>query len=166
VVEEGLSGRTTVWDDPIEGDKNGKAQLPAILATHNPIDLVIIMLGTNDLKLRFSVPAYDIASGAGVLVDLVNKSGCGPNNGAPQTLLIAPPPIAKLSEYAAMFEGAKAKSELFAQEYRRVADLKGCHFLNAGSVIVSSETDGIHFDAAEHVKLGKAVADKVLQILA
>ena len=165
VNEEGLSGRTTVWDDPIEGDKNGKAQLLAILATHNPIDLVIIMLGTNDLKMRFSVPAYDIASGAGVLVDIVNRSACGPNGGAPQTLLIAPPPIAKLSGFAAMFEGADAKSKLFAQEYRRVAELKGCHFLDAGSVIVSSDTDGIHFDAAEHVKLGHAVARKVLEIL-
>jgi lysophospholipase L1-like esterase len=165
VIEEGLSGRTTVWDDPIEGDKNGKAQLPAILATHNPIDLVIIMLGTNDLKMRFSVPAYDIASGAGVLVDIVNKSATGLNGAASQTLLMAPPPVAKLSGFAAMFEGAAAKSKLFAQEYGRVAQLMGCHFFDAGSVIVSSDTDGIHFDAAEHVKLGHAVTDKVREIL-
>jgi lysophospholipase L1-like esterase len=165
VVEEGLNGRTTVWDDPIEGHKNGKTQLPSILVSHHPFDLIIIMLGTNDLKMRFSVPAYDIASGAGVLVDLVNQSGCGPNGGAPQTLLMAPPPIAKLTGFAAMFEGAAAKSKLFAQEYARVAQLKGCHFFNAGSVIVSSDADGIHFDAAEHVKFGKAVAAKVKEIL-
>jgi lysophospholipase L1-like esterase len=165
VVEEGLSGRTTVWDDPIEGDKNGKVQLPSILYSHRPLDLVVIMLGTNDLKMRFSVPAYDIASGAGTLVDIVNKSGCGPNNSAPQVLLMAPPPIAKLTGFAAMFEGADAKSKLFAQEYARVAQIKGCHFLDAGSVIVSSDQDGIHFDASEHIKLGHAVAEKVSQIL-
>lgn len=165
VVEEGLSGRTTVWDDPIEGDKNGKTQLPSVLYTHHPIDLVMIMLGTNDLKMRFSVPAYDIASGAGVLVDLINISGSGPNGGAPQALLIAPPPIATLTEFAAMFEGADAKSKLFAQEYSRVAKVMGCHFLDAGATIVSSEQDGIHFDAPEHGKLGRAVAAKVREIL-
>ena len=166
VVEEGLSGRTTVWDDPIEGDKNGKTQLPPILYTHRPLDLVVIMLGTNDLKMRFSVPAYDIANGAGVLVDIVNKSGCGPNGSAPQVLLVAPPPVATLKGFfAAIFEGAAAKSKLFAQEYARVAQEKGCHFLDAGSVIVSSEQDGIHLDAPEHGKLGRAVAAKVREIL-
>jgi lysophospholipase L1-like esterase len=165
VVEEGLSGRTTVWDDPIEGDKNGKTQLPSVLYTHHPVELVIIMLGTNDLKMRFSVPAWDIASGAGVLVDLVKGSGCGPNGSAPQVLLIAPPPIATLTGFTAMFEGADAKSKLFAQEYGRVAKLKGCHFLDASTVIVSSEQDGIHLDASEHGKLGRAVANRVREIL-
>jgi len=165
VIEEGLNGRTTVWDDPIEGNKNGKTQLPSLLESHRPFDLIIIMLGTNDLKMRFSVPAFDIASGAGVLIDMVNKSASGPNGSAPQTLLMAPPPIAKLSYLAAMFEGAQAKSKLFAQEYQRVAQEKGCHFLNAGSVIVSSDADGIHFDAAEHIKLANAVAAKVRHIL-
>jgi lysophospholipase L1-like esterase len=165
VIEEGLNGRTTVWDDPIEGNKNGKTQLPSILLSHHPFELIIIMLGTNDLKMRFSVPAYDIAGGAGVLVDIVNQSGCGPNGGAPQVLLMAPPPIAKLTEFAPMFEGGDAKSKLFAQEYARVAQLKGCHFFNAGSVIVASDADGIHFDASEHIKLGKAVAAEVRKIL-
>src|SRR4051812_30334513 len=132
VIEEGLNGRTTVWDDPIEGNKNGKAQLPSILETHRPFDLIIIMLGTNDLKMRFSVPAFDIALGAGVLIDIVNQSGSGPNGSAPQILLMAPPPLAKLSFLAAMFEGGAAKSKLLAQEYERVAQLKGCHFFNTG----------------------------------
>lgn len=165
VIEEGLNGRTTVWEDPIEGHKNGKAQLPSILVSHHPFDLIIIMLGTNDLKKRFSVPACDIADGAGVLVDIVKQSGCGPNGGAPQVLLMAPPPVAKLTGFAAMFEGADAKSQLFAQEYARVAKLKGCHFFNAGAVIVSSDADGIHFDGSEHIKLGHAVAEKVREIL-
>jgi lysophospholipase L1-like esterase len=165
VIEEGLNGRTTVWEDPIERHKNGSAQLPSILLSHHPFDLIIIMLGTNDLKMRFSVPARDIAAGAGVLVDLVNQSDCGPNGGAPQTLLMAPPPVVVLSQYADMLAGAEAKSKLFAKEYARVAELKGCHFLDAGSIIVSSEVDGVHFDASEHVKLGHAVAAKVRQIL-
>ena len=72
VIEEGLNGRTTVWDDPIELDKNGATYLRPCIQTHKPLDFVIIMLGTNDLKTRFSLPAYDIASGAGVLVDIVD----------------------------------------------------------------------------------------------
>ena len=73
VIEEGLGGRTTVWDDPIEGYKNGQTYLIPCLASHAPLDLVILMLGTNDLKTRFSVSAFDIAAGARVLVDVVQR---------------------------------------------------------------------------------------------
>ena len=114
IVEEGLGGRTTIWDDPIEEWRNGKTYLLPCLWSHRPIDLVTIMLGTNDLKERFSVSAYDIAAGAGVIVDLTLRSGAGPNGGAPQVLLMAPPVIVKLTDYAEMFEDAQAKSMKFA----------------------------------------------------
>jgi lysophospholipase L1-like esterase len=165
VVAEGLNGRTTVWDDPIEGYKNGKEQLIPILTSHKPLDLVIIMLGTNDLKRRFGLGAYDIAEGAGTLVEMVQKSDCGPQKRPPQVLLMAPPPIAKLTEYAEMFEGAEAKSRRFGEHYRRVAQECGCAFLDAGQVIISSDLDGIHFDVEEHKKLGLAVAARVREIL-
>ena len=158
VIEEGLNGRTTVWDDPIEGYKNGKEYLIPCLETHKPIDLVVIMLGTNDLKMRFSVSAFDIANGAGVLVDVVQKSATGPGDNAPQVLLLAPPPVARLTDFAEMFSGAEEKAERFAAHYRRVAQEKGCAFLDTGKVIVSSNLDGIHFEPGEHQKLGVAVA--------
>jgi lysophospholipase L1-like esterase len=88
IIEEGLCGRTTVWDDPIEGYKSGKEYLIPCLETHKPIDLVVIMLGTNDLKRRFSLSALDIANGAGVLVDIVLKSSAGPDEGAPKVLVL------------------------------------------------------------------------------
>ena len=165
VVEEGLNGRTTVWDDPIEGYKNGKEQLIPCLTSHKPIDLVTIMLGTNDLKQRFSLSAYDIAEGAGVLVNIVQKSDCGPQEGAPKVLLMAPPPVAKLTEYAEMFEGAEVKSRRFSEHYQRVAQEYGCDFLDTAQVIVSSDLDGIHFEISEHQKLGRAVAARVWEIL-
>ncbi len=165
VIDEGLPGRTTVWDDPIEGYKNGRSYLIPCLASHNPIDLVIIMLGTNDLKQRFSVSAYDIANSAGVLIEDVYRSAAGPDNRAPHAMLMAPPPLAALGEYRWMFEGGEEKSKRFGEEYARVAKLLGCHFLDAGSVISSSKLDGIHFDAPEHAKLGLAVANKVRAIL-
>lgn len=166
VIEEGLNGRTTVWDDPIEGHKNGKTYLVPCLETHKPLDLVIIMLGTNDLKMRFSVPAYDIAKGAGVLVEIVQKSETGPDGRAPQVLLMAPPPLAKLTGFAEMFAGAPPKARQFAAQYRRVAEARGCHFFDTGTVITSSDLDGIHFEAEEHGKLGRAVAAVVQQHLA
>jgi lysophospholipase L1-like esterase len=165
VIEEGLNGRTTVWDDPIEGYKNGKEYLIPCLESHKPIDLVIIMLGTNDLKMRFSVPAYDIANAVGVLAGIVQKSDVGPDGIAPKVLLMAPPPVAKLTDFAEMFEGAEAKSKKLAEHYQRIAEEQGCEFYDTSEVIVSSDIDGIHFEASEHQKLGKAMADLVREIL-
>ena len=165
VIEEGLNGRTTVWNDPIEGYKNGRDYLIPCLETHRPIDLIIIMLGTNDLKKRFSVSAFDIANSAGVLVDIVNKSAAGPADGPPAVLLIAPPPVAALSEFAEMFEGSQEKSLKFAAHYHRVAHEQCCAFLDTATVIRSSDLDGIHFEPQEHRKLGEAVAHEVKRIL-
>lgn len=166
VIEEGQPGRTTVWDDPIEGHKNGKTYLIPCLETHQPIDLVIIVLGTNDLKKQFSLSAFDIAEGAGALVKMVQKSETGPDDGAPHVLLVAPPPSGQLSEFAEMFEGAVEKAERFSHHYKRVADLLGCAFFDASDVIVSSDVNGIHLEVSEHRKLGRAVAAAVKTLLA
>ncbi len=165
IVEEGLGGRTTVWEDPIEGNRNGKEYLIPCLESHMPIDLVTILLGTNDLKMRFSVSAYDIAASAGVLVNIVLKSATGPRNAAPQVLLMSPPVVGPLSDYAEMFQDAQTKSSHFAKYYRQVADLYHCYFMDTAEIVVSSDRDGIHWEASEHRKLGKAVAARVREIL-
>ena len=161
IIEEGQNGRTTVWDDPVEGHKNGLTYLPPCLESHHPLDLVIIMLGSNDLKMRFSVSTYDIAQSVGVLVDVVQKSAFGPDGHPPQVLLMAPPPLARLSDFAEMFTGGAEKSLNLGTYYRQVATELGCHFLDAGQIIISSDADGVHLDPNEHEKLGKAVAAKV-----
>jgi lysophospholipase L1-like esterase len=165
VIEEGLNGRTTVWEDPIEGYKNGYTYLIPCLESHRPLDLVVIMLGTNDLKKRFSVGTFDIAQSAGMLVKAVMNSYSGWNGAPPLVLLMAPPPVAKLTGFAEMFEGAEPKSLKLGAYYFQVASELGCAFLDAGSVIRSSDVDGIHFDAEEHAKLGQAVAAKVQALL-
>ena len=163
VIEEGLPGRTTVHSDPIEGaHKNGLAVLPAILESHLPLDLVIIMLGTNDLKKRFSLSPFDIAQGAGRLVHYIQQGTWGI---MPKVLLVCPPPIARLSDYAQMFEGAEAKSAGLADEYRRVAKELNVPFFNAGAAMVSSDRDGIHFEADQQQKLGQAIARTVRDLL-
>ena len=165
IVEEGLNGRTTVWDDPLEGYKNGQEYLIPCLHSHAPIDLVVIMLGTNDLKRRFGLPASDIAKGAGVLGEIVLKSAAGPRGAAPKLLLLAPPPLAKLTDLAEMFADAAEKSQMFGHHYEQVATELGCAFLNTAAIVTSSNLDGIHLDALEHTKLGESVAQKVLQLL-
>ncbi len=166
VVEEGLNGRTTVWADPVEGEyKSGKSYLPACLESHAPLDLVAIMLGTNDLKHRFGLSAWDIAAGAGVLVRMVQASPFGPNGTAPRVLLICPPPVAKLTLFAEMFAGAPEKSREMARCYSAIAGQCRCDFLDAGQHVVSSDVDGIHLDPDQQQKLGRVVAERVKAIL-
>src|SRR5271163_958385 len=86
VIAEGLNGRTTVHDDPIEPYRCGADALPPCLMNHAPVDLAILALGCNDLKKRFSVSAFDIAEGAARLIFLVRAYGQGPNGGAPKIL--------------------------------------------------------------------------------
>lgn len=165
VIEEGLNGRTTVWNDPIEGYKNGHDYLVPCLETHRPLDLVVLMLGTNDLKRRFSLSAYDIAQGVAVLLRAISYSKAGRDGHAPRVLLLAPPPVARLTGFAEMFEGSEAKSLLLGQHYRAVAVEYNVAFLDTSTVIRSSDLDGIHFEAEEHTKLGRAVAHEVLALV-
>ena len=168
IIEEGLNGRTTVWDEPIESelasDKNGRKYLGPCLETHAPLDGVILMLGTNDLKRRFGLPASDIALGVQALAGVVQRSRSGRGNVAPPLLLMAPPPLAQMTEgmrLAEMFEGGEAKSRRFGALYAQVAAATGSGFFDTSTVIVSSPIDGIHFEAAEHRKLGEALAVRV-----
>ncbi len=165
VIEEGLNGRTTVWEDPVEGDKVGKRHLLPLLLSHAPLDLVIVLLGTNDLKKRYSAPASDIAAGAGVLLDIIAASGAWKNGSAPPALLLAPPPLAKLTAFSGMFQDGTEKSRDLGRMYREVAEAHRCAFLNTADVIRSSDLDGIHLDEKEHKALGLAVAKEVKKIL-
>jgi len=165
VIEEGLNGRTTVCEDPIDPHKNGRSYFIPCLDSHRPLDLVAIFLGTNNLKKRFSQSAYDIAEGVADLIEIAQKSGAGLAGAAPKILVMAPPPVAKLSEFAEMFEGAELKSMKLGQHYRRVAGQYSCEFLDTSEVIVSSDVDGIHFDPGEHQKLGRSVAGLLKRIL-
>lgn len=166
VIEEGLNGRTTCISDPVEGQhKNGAAFLTVALESHQPLDLVIIKLGTNDLKTRFSMQPIDIGFGMGQLAEIALKSPFGLDGKAPKVLLVSPAPLAKLSWFEPMFEGGTEKSRHLAAEIEVNAREKGAHFFNAGSVIASSEHDGIHLDADAHATLGKALAERVRTIL-
>lgn len=166
VIEEGLPGRTTVWDDPLEDGRNGRAYFLPCLESHTPLDLVLILLGTNDLKTRFALSPLEIAYGAAKLAYLALGSSAGPRDEAPQVMLLAPPPTKPLTDiYAMTLVGAEVKSALFATCYRHVAEEIDCPFFDTGSVIESSAIDGIHFDREAHRALGLALANQVRQYL-
>jgi len=161
VIVEGLGGRTTVWDDPIEPYRNGGAYLIPCLMSHAPLDLVILLLGTNDLKQRFSATAQDIANGAGRLIGMIQQSGTGRDGLPPEVLLLAPAALGKLTELAEMFTGAAEKAPRLGKHFQEVAHLYGCEFLDLALEIRSSDLDGIHLDLASHARLGQLVADRV-----
>jgi len=163
VIEEGLCGRTTVWDDPVEGHKNGLQQLIPILHSNCPLDLVIIMLGTNDLKNRFSVSPLDIAWSIGRLVDTVRKCESSYTGPAPDVLVVCPAPFSEMSNspFADIFIDAKEKSIDLAEILTAYCSENDIEIFDAGSVISISDADGIHLEEAQHLKFGKALADKV-----
>ena len=166
VIEEGLSGRTTVSDDPIEGaEKNGRTYLRPCIMSHKPLDLVIIMLGTNDLKIRFNKTPGEIAMGVGALVSDIKSMPAGIEGKIPEIMIVAPPPTAlDLKEWSGVFQGAQEKSRALAQEYERMAEAQEVHFFDAGLVVTSSDEDGFHLDAKAHRELGHAIAEEIAAI--
>jgi len=165
VIEEGQNGRTTVWDDPVSGEKNGLVYLGPCLESHKPLDLVIVLLGVNDLKCRFAVTAYDIAQSAGRLVEVARRSDTGPAGRAPAVLLVAPPPLGRLTDLAEMFKGGAEKSRDLAARFRERAGLLGCPFFDAGSCVRSSDLDGVHWEPEQHERLGAALALEVRRLI-
>ncbi len=165
VIEEGLNGRTSVWEDPVEGDKMGKRHLVPTLESQAPLDLVILMLGTNDTKKRYSASPMDIQWGMDKILDIISKCPYGRDGKAPPVLLVAPVPLGKLSEYAPIFEGGVEKSRALAPLYAELARARGCAFFDAGSVVTCSDLDGVHFEAAGHRALGEALAREVKKLV-
>lgn len=154
VIVEGLPGRTTLRDDPIEGaHKNGLTVLPALIESHRPLDLLILCLGTNDFKARFNVPAQEVAMGLGRLTELALASGH-----VAQVLVIVPPVPISAGDFATMFSGVETRAKGFEREAARFCGKAGAGLLDAGALISCDPTDGIHWDASAHQTLGRAVA--------
>ncbi len=167
VIEEGQNGRTTVHDDPFAAVRNGKAVLPAILESHKPLDLVVLMLGTNDLKNVFGVSPGEIAMGVKVLAQMILSSDAGLTAKPPKLLLMCPPAIGDqqhLPDVAAKFPNGQIDSRKLPRHYEALATSLGCCYLNT-QTLIEPGSDGIHLDAVAHAKLGSAVAAAVKAIL-
>jgi lysophospholipase L1-like esterase len=174
IIEEGLSARTTDIRDPtlphISGaGLDGSAYLSSALATHEPLDLVVIMLGTNDVKKMFDRSPYRIALGMGKLIDIVaqTKGGVGTSYPAPKVLVLAPPPLGTLfpEARAERFAGGVEKTKALPGYYEAVARAAGAEFLDVGKLTTKDGIDGVHMSPHAHKAIGIGVAEKVKSIL-
>ena len=169
IIEEGLNGRTTFINE--EGEdarpfRSGSDVFSMILESHRPLDLVTIMLGTNDLKLEFNLSVEEIAQGVKELCEIVLSSEYLIDN-PPKLLLISPIHIGSTiqPDQEEFFEQAREKSYQFAEHYQRVAEELGIHFLDAAKIVSPSDGEGVHWDADQHIKFGKVLAQKATEIL-
>ena len=157
IVIEGLPGRTSVFDDPVEGQHlNGLRVLPAILHSHKPIDLLIIALGTNDQKIKFGLSSIDIALGVARLVKEASASGV-----VGKTLAICPPKLMLSGELGDIFEGGPERASDLPRLLKRSVEREGAAFFDAGAHISVDPLDGVHWNEAAHATLARAVAQEV-----
>lgn len=162
VIEEGLCGRTTVFDDPLRDGRNGVKILPTILETHNPVDIVIIMLGTNDCKTVYNASAEFIGQGVKRLIGQV-KSYI-PDS---KILLIAPIQLGEgVEEYDYDPEFSK-QSVILSKElpnvYKKIARQEKVGFIAASDIAKPSDTDREHLSEDGHRKLADKVAEWVIK---
>jgi len=165
IIEEGLGGRTTLFDDEIEEYKNGKKYLIPCLNSHKPLDLVILMLGTNDLKNRFALSPLDIEFAMENLVKTIKSTDCFYNQKSKEILIISPIAIGKLTLLKDILMGAVEKSKELPVHYERLCIRENIHFMNAGDFAKPDEQDGIHLDSLGHRNLANAIAAKIKSIL-
>ena len=163
VIAEGMNGRTTVFDDPVEPGRNGLTYLHTCLQSHKPLDIVLVMLGTNDAKHRFALLPVDIALGMKRLVKSILNSETGTDSSSPKVGIIVPVPVCTDLE-GGVFTGASQRMSALAEQYRIVADDLHVACFDAGSVIQLSMPDGIHLSRESHAKLGVAIAQWVKDI--
>jgi len=171
IIEANLSGRTTNADGPEpwpvlqQTDFNGARHLPVALASHAPLDLVIVMLGTNDLKTGLDRDSQDVADGIEQLIDIIEESeGIGLVPGKPpKIMIIAPPPIGAMpAEFRNAYVNADVSSEL-GTAFEEVAMRRNIMYMDSGSVIgTAAGSDGLHLTAEQHRTLGETVARKLI----
>lgn len=167
ITEEGLCGRTTVFDDPFSPglERNGLKLLATILDSHKPVDLLIIFLGTNDLKTCFSATAADIAKGVELLVRSAQRPEFGSNGQTPpDVLVICPLTIWEVpTAFGPMFKGGRENSQDLRDAFRLMSKRTGVPLLYAEDFIASDPSDGIHLSADSHGILGQEVAKWILE---
>jgi len=167
ILEEGLPGRTSVYNDPCDGLMNGLDALGYTLASQKPLDLVVLFLGTNDIKFT---DAYGVASGIDTLLHRIIHANVFYNGSCPifldtpKVLLVAPPRVPPQVDHAmpdSRFTGRSGITEEFPRLYRNLAKIYGAAFLDANEYVALSPVDCLHMDEESHEILGKAIAEAI-----
>ena len=164
VIEEGLCGRTTVFQDDLREGRRGLDLIGVTMEMHTPIDLLIVMLGTNDCKTRYNASAGTIAKGLAQVIQKARK-----NASQPFDLLVISP--IHLDEGVGdpgfdpeFDEKSESVSRNLANEYRKVALQNHAAFLNAADYTLPSVTDREHLDENGHAALADAIYDKIIAL--
>lgn len=168
IIEEGLGGRTTVYEDAVEDGRCGKTALPICLGTHKPLDLIVVMLGTNDLKEQFHVAYGDVRNAMEKLLHIIDTYQFAPHYPTPQVLVVAPIHIGEgivESMYDNFAHDAARKSKWFADAQRVAAQKYGAHFLDAALYARPSTEDQLHMGADGHESMAKVLDAKIRSIL-
>lgn len=167
IIEEGLGGRTTVFDDPLTEGLSGIAYICACLKSHAPVDLLIVMLGTNDTKDRFAASAACIGLGLKRLLQKAMHVECWANT--PRILAIAPVPIGESIAHtpasATMGENCTQKSRGLAKEYAAVCEELGCFFMDANGIGQYNTIDYMHLTRKGHAALANALLARIPALL-
>jgi len=169
VLEEGLSGRTTVFNDPLHECMSGLDYITPCLMSHEPVDLLIIMLGTNDTKDRFASSAACIAIGMARLVKKAMSTECWGGK-KPNILVVCPPAMGKEMPNGifgdTMGEFCVEKSEQLARYYKEQCQLIGCHFADAGEMGCEfNQVDYMHLTKKGHATLAEKLAELVAELV-
>ena len=168
VFAEGLNGRTTIFDDYSAGtERNGSKMLPTLLGTHEPLDLVILLLGTNDMRQHICGNAAGSAVGINRLVRIIKTFDYKPDHHVPEILVVSPPPV-ELGEdqlFNQVMDGAVSLSREYAAAYKTVCEREQLNYFDAASVVEIDPIDGVHLTKENTQVLGKALAPEVKRIL-
>lgn len=165
LVEEGLPGRTAQFEDPVMGAfMDGRPGLRIALQSHGPIDVLTLMLGTNDVKIRFGATAEKVTAGIAGLIDIALGDDMQERHDGFDILLICPPPVKELGPISGEFFGGRRISTALPPLYEELARARNVGFLDAGKIVEVSDTDGVHYEAEAHRLLGHAIAEAVLAL--
>ncbi|MEG0766199.1 MAG: SGNH/GDSL hydrolase family protein [Clostridia bacterium] len=169
VEEEGLNGRTTCIDDPLDVHRNGLKYIDTCMLTKMPVDLVVLMLGTNDVKDYLGVTPLIASLGIAQIVEHIQAGGYGPKGASPKVLIVSPPSLSEGLRDAWPGEefGAHAleKDAGLAAHHENVARKYGASFLNAARFVKADSADCVHLNQQGHALLGEKIAEEVRRIL-
>lgn len=164
LIEAGLNGRTTNSEDETREFRRGTALLKLYLESCRPLSLVVISLGTNDLKASLSLSIEEIKSGARALCQQALDFDYAPYD-KPAILLVAPAPLVNSPELDEEFENAIPTSRKLATAYYQLCQELDIQFLDAGRVVKTSPVDGVHWDADSHHDFARHLAAVIPTII-
>ncbi|MGB1236042.1 MAG: GDSL-type esterase/lipase family protein [Planktomarina sp.] len=157
VIDEGMPGRTTCLDDPFSGEHyNGLRVLPAILSSHAPVDLLVVMLGTNDIQHHYGFRPADVARALESYVDVAQGSGK-----VRDILILSPAPVLGTGTYADSYTGALQRQAGMADAIEQMTLRRKVGFFDVATVAKVSPIDGVHFDAENSREIGAAMINVV-----